>query len=255
MAYECCLCGCKGFSNAGALASHKATSRACKLGRSRKDTDTGHDFRALVEQENSHSYDDLVNLTNHLVDDVGTSDSPRGFESVFSTPLSDFCKGSQPQSRFDSTLHLVAFIRRCRNTLGLSVKDTQKLLGLFFHPKFSLEDVHIRNVSDLQRYEAQIASDAERGWRELIMRNKDGHVPKLTPHYQDPVQALCRLFSDPRNKSGFKLSPNTEATNTYSSLDTGTWWMNMQVRTICVLKCLLVDICHSIYHLEKLWQC
>lgn len=136
MAYDCNLCGCIGFGNAGALASHKATSRACKLGRVHMRVRTEDRQEPILDHPTGNDY---ISMTQPCALGTGTS-----------TPFSDFCKASQPASRFDYTLHMVAFIRQYRNTLGLSVRDTQKLLGLLFHPEFSLEDVQVKNVNDLR---------------------------------------------------------------------------------------------------------
>lgn len=228
-AYDCDLCGCSGFGNAGALASHKATSRTCKLARVQRRAYTQERQEPLLDHPTA---DDYISMSQPPDPGIGTSNTQRDFGPMLSIPFNDFCKASQPISRFDSTLHMVAFIRQCRNSLGLSVRDTQKLLGILFHPEFSLEDMKVKNLSDLRRYEATIFSKEEPGWTEVTLRPKDAHVPPLVLHYQDPVQVVSRLFSDPRNRSGFKLSPNSEVPNTYSSPDTGEWWKHMQVRII-----------------------
>lgn len=189
MVYDCDICGCTGFRNPGALASHKTTSRACRLSAtSREEVDDDvkpqvdvQDQPSGFERQTAHEY---ISMVDPLFSSLSTTPIGNHVEDVLCTPLSEFYKASQPAYRFDSTLHLVAFIRQCRNTMGLSMKDTRRLLSLLFHTEFSLTNIDVKNVSDLLNYEKRIASTHTITWKQVTVRPKDNHVPELVLHYQ-----------------------------------------------------------------------
>lgn len=119
MNYNCDICICKGFKNPGALASHKATSRACKLALLGKGNEP---------LEHTQLGDRVISTANECIQMIHESDvrldslfASQHAHEILSTPVDSFFKAGDPQQRFDSMLHIVAFIRQCQNTMGLSV--------------------------------------------------------------------------------------------------------------------------------------
>lgn len=183
MLYNCNICRCVGFKNPGALASHKSTSRACKLARACKE---GNHEVGQPSSPVRRTADEYISMLSPVAYQV-CPPSADSVEEILGTPISEFCKAKQPKDRFDSTLHLVAFMRQCRNTMGLSIKDTKRLLGLLFHPDFSVKNICITTVNDLLHYEKQIASSQPSGWKQVVVRAKNDNVIDLVLHYQDPI--------------------------------------------------------------------
>lgn len=58
-----------------------------------------------------------------------------------------------PKKAYDSTTHLIHFIRTCRNKSGLSQHDIDSLLKMLFHPSFDLNSISLRNVRDVEHFE------------------------------------------------------------------------------------------------------
>ena len=54
---------------------------------------------------------------------------------------------------YDSTTHLIHFIRTCQNNLGLSQHDIDSLLKMLIHPSFDLNSISLRNVHDVEHFE------------------------------------------------------------------------------------------------------
>jgi hypothetical protein len=54
---------------------------------------------------------------------------------------------------YDSTTHLIQFIRTCRNNSSLSQHDIDSLLKMLFHPSFDLNSISLRNVRDVEHFE------------------------------------------------------------------------------------------------------
>lgn len=101
-------------------------------------------------------------------------------------------------------------------------------MGLLFHPDFCLENVKVKNLSDLQKYEYKIASLHTTGWKQATIREKGDCTSDLILHYQDPVETLSSLFSNASNKDEFKMGPS-DSNISFSTPDTGDWWKEMQV--------------------------
>lgn len=60
---------------------------------------------------------------------------------------------SHPKKAYDSTTHLIHFIRTCRNNSCLSQHDIDSLLKMLFHPSFDLNAISLRNVRDVEHFE------------------------------------------------------------------------------------------------------
>ena len=58
-----------------------------------------------------------------------------------------------PLLPFDSTFHVVNFVRNCKNEQGLSRQDIQALLDLLLDNRFDPKTLTVRNPDDIEKYE------------------------------------------------------------------------------------------------------
>ena len=73
--------------------------------------------------------------TPHVTGTIGMQPSNTSLMLELGLELSGFERlQDHPKKAYDSTTHLIHFIRTCRNNLGLSQHDTDSLLKMLFHP-------------------------------------------------------------------------------------------------------------------------
>lgn len=92
--------------------------------------------------------------TPHVTGTIGMQPSNTSLMLELGLELSGFERlQDHPKKAYDSTTHLIHFIRTCRNNLGLSQHDIDSLLKMLFHPSFDLNSISLRNVRDVEHFE------------------------------------------------------------------------------------------------------
>lgn len=76
------------------------------------------------------------------------------FEDYIHTERSN--SGATMAGSFDSTFHLVDFMRSCRAKQGLSTTDMNALLNLLFDSRFNINEVTVRSAYDVDKWEQNL---------------------------------------------------------------------------------------------------
>lgn len=72
---------------------------------------------------------------------------------------------SQRGKPFDSSLHMLHYVRHCWNQLGFSNKDVTRMLHTFFHPSFEREKCVARTLPEIKKLEAKLMAKSRVGKR------------------------------------------------------------------------------------------
>jgi hypothetical protein len=65
-----------------------------------------------------------------------------------------FVEQVQVEPHYDTTFSMAHWIKHWKFTMGLSNKDMNSLFqDVIFHPSFSLDEVNVGSIIDLERYE------------------------------------------------------------------------------------------------------
>jgi len=96
-----------------------------------------------------HSRNGLPILLHEGCPMEGSSFNPNILRSLSLLAMED---NDVPLRPFDSTFHLISFIRNCKNKQGLSRQDIKVLLDLLFDDCFDPKAVTVRSLDDIEKY-------------------------------------------------------------------------------------------------------
>lgn len=222
---HCELCGAKNFTRLNGLHAHQR-SPLCIQNRRQHDS-----FKPASEASDRgvkrKATDEHGAGPSSTVPEFAGTNVEDDFDSLYDLDESE----GTGKAAYNSTLALVNWIRHCRSTIGLSNSDIQSLFkGVLFHPSFALNDVNVRSVSELVKYEESLLTKGE-NWLTHVVHLEDGDVGE-TMYYRNPIEALKTLFSSPKVSSKFSSHANIDAfqRRLYSTPNTANWWNAMEVK-------------------------
>lgn len=140
----CEKCGAANFANVGALSTHQKSGK-CKFRMQKKPRVVLNPVELQREAETAE-----IRL---MLEEQNGGPSSCSLQAVIDLEHERLEKNPDTQE-FDSTVHLLHFIRSCRNQMGLSKSDIDLLLKTLFHPLFVLSKVAFRTALELEQYEA-----------------------------------------------------------------------------------------------------
>jgi hypothetical protein len=145
----CEKCGAANFANVGALRTHQKSGK-CKFRKQKRPRVVLNPVEFQREAETAET---------RMLEEQNGGPSLCSLQALIDLEHERLEKNPDTQE-FDSTVHLLHFIRRCRNQMGLSKSDIDLLLKTLFHPLFVLSEVAFRTALELEQYEeASIEED------------------------------------------------------------------------------------------------
>lgn len=151
-------------------------------------------------------------------------------------------------------LHVIYAFQACRNGLGLSKQDTDRIMAAFLDPRFSQENLRVRSYKDMElfcnRLQSSLLGEEVRriiyltwplNWcqtSKLQTSSEEkiiGHNPDVfgTLLYKDSAAALKLILKENFNKPDFvkQSHPLTDniGNRVYSGPETGDWWIKIEV--------------------------
>ncbi|CAI6001515.1 unnamed protein product [Closterium sp. NIES-65] len=192
-----------------------------------------HSEIAWGESEEMGEYlspDDPVDVSIHETVESGLEDGLPDAE--FFPAAAFFADDEEEEATFDTRFEVFRFIAHCNRGAGLSAPDVVEFFRLLNHPKFDRQAIaDWAGKAAVDKFAEEELRIEKIKFKTAVIRVA-GWPKSFTVKFLDGVEALRRMWADPRNAPGFvhraaeKLDVNNK--RVYAEAHTASFWIDAQ---------------------------
>ncbi|CAI5460786.1 unnamed protein product, partial [Closterium sp. Yama58-4] len=227
--YACRFCRLR-FSSVNSVSNHERTHDDDPLPEYRRSPSILVPTYSGVDWSTLPSPDDPVDESIPETVDTGLEDGLPDAE--FFPAVAFFADDEEEEATFETRFEVFRFIAHCNRGAGLSGPDVVEFFRLLNHPKFDRQAIaDWAGKAAVDKFAEEELGIEKIKFKTAVIR-VTGWPKSFTVKFLDGVEALRRMWADPRNAPGFvhraaeKLDVNKK--RVYAEAHTASFWIDAQ---------------------------